>query len=146
MPRTKGEALILCPQTFWGPGVRGYGACRCLLWAFPHRKPLLQWVCNNSPQLCKLKRPQYLPRATWSVPSLQLLVLIAQADSITSFKLFSKYTRKVISCFAFFFLFQKFSICRKHTKSKQTFAEDMKHRSGTWSHGRSFIRGGQNVL
>lgn len=91
------------PLAAWGQRLR---TRRCLPWCClvsPREAVFSLWLLL-SPQLCKLKRPQPLPRATQSVPSLQLLVLIAQADSMTAPNCFPNIPER---SFPVFFLFKK---------------------------------------
>lgn len=102
------------PLVAWGQRLRARRCLpRCCL-VSPREAVFSLWLLF-SPQLCKLKRPQPLPRATQSVPTLQLLVLIAQADSMTAPNCFPNIPER---SFPVFFLFKKLSICRDRTNKK----------------------------
>lgn len=138
--------MLSFPDPQW-PRIRGCalaGACpgRCRV---SPQDSIFSLLFLFSPQLCKLKRSQPLPRATWSVPSLQLSPH-RSGRFHDSTKLFSKYTRKVISCLVFFFLFKKLNICRHHTNQKADhFAMDTEHRVGLGALGQA-SRGVGNML
>lgn len=149
MTRREGKTLIRSfpdpdPEP-WQPKVRG--SCRCWLWALsssPQEATLFMPSVSNTPpsppQLCNGRGSRTLPRATWSVPRLQLLGLIAQADSSTTLNCFQIY-QKGHFLFFFFFPFQKLNICRDHTKESRSFCKGHRAQSETWSRGRGLLRG-----
>lgn len=104
-PAWEGGAWIQFPEPPLVTQSQRLRSNRCLLWALSgsptgsHLPPCF----FRFPQLCQLQRPWVLPKATQSVPSLQLLVLCAQADSITAPSCFPNIPERSFP--VFFFLF-----------------------------------------